>query len=419
MYFKLSVIVSLLFAARLIAADRPPVATSVRILRLLSVDDAPGSERVLVAYPNASELVKLRVSHELLTKIYDMAHGHEIFLKATIRPDGKQGDEWLVNAEPYSAPAELAAPRAWIYDGLNDLKSAVRLTKYEITIQALLSPHDAALRDRLQGFKPGDIVEVELNTARTPATLLDIDGYHAPHYGDFVKLQNVKNGGKMLSGIVLTVGEEQRTFLLPVAGPSAPPSATAANVTAHKLKPGYQVLYTMRDVAEGSDPVIRDLRLDVVTGVNSLGTRFVAPFVTVGFNPPASGPTRVTTWKQFGHPDDIAFDNGIRLIVTFPDRAPKVGVNADDQKRIQAIRSTFQTQGFNLPAEEKAAFVAAYTAWREAKDPAQRERLEQQIDWAVAELSNRLRAEMESRLTLFRAFITADQMKMIIEMGKN
>lgn len=94
-------------------------------------------------------------------------------------------------------------------------------------------------------------------------------------------------------------------------------------------------------------------------------------------------------------------------------------MTSEEQKKVQKIRAALQKQGFNLPAADDAAFAAAYTAWHAAKSPTQREKLEEPIDWAIAELSNRLHSEMELRLTAFQAFLTPKQVKAITEMGRN
>src|SRR5436190_18687999 len=101
---------------------KPPQAPNTRIVRVVGVLYRSTDVKWLTATPaEGGPVLKFGMTDDMLKAYNGLRRGkgdaRDQILKVTFRA-GLSGDGWLTAVEPYAAPPELMAPRAWTFVGL-------------------------------------------------------------------------------------------------------------------------------------------------------------------------------------------------------------------------------------------------------------------------------------------------------------
>src|SRR5215218_9638703 len=118
-------LMTLIIACAMVAAGvraaeppKPPQTPNTRIVRVVGVLYRSTDVKWLTATPaEGGPVLKFGMTDDMLKAYNSLKRGRDPrdqILKVTFRA-GLSGDGWLTALEPYAAPPELMAPRAWTF----------------------------------------------------------------------------------------------------------------------------------------------------------------------------------------------------------------------------------------------------------------------------------------------------------------
>jgi hypothetical protein len=432
----LGLVVGLMLAGSVRAA--PPAANGTpptqRTVKLLTPANESDARYIWITAAEGGPPVKLLLTGDAKQKYSALFQHKGELIDITVKPGG-QATDMVTSVSKFNGPAGMKSPRAYLFQGTDERKlgtqpqTVVKLSRFGQTKEAVIPNRpgpggrpapDPVLFERVKSFKNGDCVEVELGAGvgRDALKLLDIDIYREPVFGEVVKAEMVKVGTRPAQAIVLSVADENKTFLLPWRLPLSP-RAQAIVTLARKLKPGNCVLFTAGE--DGDHSTLSSLRLDgaMRVGPGGEGNEFEVTFMTVRFYTDGAETSAYFYPRRNGRPDDGVIDAGLRKALYIKANAERLNLKPNQVERLKKILN--DNPQYRLPEDvrvrERSMWSKAYAAWQNARDDAERERIEQEMALAAQELSKHWQEEAEGRLTLLKSFLNDQQLAQVREMG--
>lgn len=417
-------VVMVAVAAR--GADAPP---GRRVMKYVTTY-VDSQAWMVMAPTEGGTSVKLMIPPEVRSKTHYLNPGDLVSVSTKV---GSMGIETITDIAAYDGPKGMVSPRAAILEGVGEEKvgatvfTAVKLNRFGVKKSALVPNRpglggkpapDAALLEKINAIKPGEVVEVEVapGTIKGTMMLLDIDEYREAQVGEFVKLTTVSEAGKMLPGVILNLNDEPKTFILPVAAAGAAnPAAANVNAFVRKLKAGTFIEFTARPVK--GQQMIRDARLDVhwrPSGADD--EELVATFCLLRFNRTRGGYVYVYAYQGSSRPDDKLIESGLRKAIFSNASASKLQLGPTQREQLRTALDQ-RTQRVDLTQPERDQLVQLYKTFRDAGNDAERNRVEQQLIGAAIELSNRCRRDVEPRFMLLRSLLSKEQLEEVRVLG--
>jgi hypothetical protein len=438
-------------------AAEPPRTPSQRVVKLIATSedvrfgmtdrfgrgtgtgrDADAPAYVVVAPPEGGKPHRLTVIPEFRRRLASLDRGDLV----TLTLSGAAGD--LVTAiNKFEGPRALKASNTYLFDGFaqatvkGQARQAIKLSKFGTSTDALLPTRasiegfapqpDEAFLNRVNAFKPGDLVEVEFAPSPTSGSapralpvLADISAPAEPHSGDFVKQTALKDAAsKSLSAIVLNVDGAAQTLAMP-ANP-------AVATLVRRLKPGNGVTFTLAP-GDAQPPALRDLRVEgrvEPTGEKTLSIHVA--YARIDF----SEARRFRGGGGGGDDIDVNYRPAVdRSQDTIVSRGVSRALESDaDIQRLKltpaqvsilttAADTLARRRDERAAAAEKTQWLTAYRAWFDAPSDAARLKVEQEMLLAAQELSGRWRKELQDALTMIRTTLNSDQLEPIRDLGR-
>jgi hypothetical protein len=431
------IIVCLMLTGSLRAAPAAANATppDQRTVKLLTPTNQSDARYIWITAPEGGPPVKLLLTGDAKQKYAALYQHKGELIDITVKPGG-QATDMVTSISKFKGPGGLKSPRAYLYQGTDERKlgtqpqTVVKLSRFGQTKEAVIPNRpgpggkpvpDPVLLGRLRSLKEGDCVEVELGAGvgRDAIKLLDIDVYREPVFGEFVKAETVKVGTRQAQAIVLSVADENKTLVLPSHLPLSPVQQAIVTL-ARKLKPGNCVLYTAR--GEDDQSTLASLRLDgaMRLGPGGEGNEFEVTFMTVRFYTDGAETSAYFYPRRNGRADDGVIDDGLRKALYVKANAQRLNFKPDQVERLKKIIN--DNPQYRLPEDvrvrERAMWARAYAAWQNARDDADRERIEQEMALAAQQLSRPWQQEAEGRMALLKSFLNDQQLAEVREMGK-
>jgi hypothetical protein len=269
--------------------------------------------------------------------------------------------------------------------------------------------------ERVNGLKTGDAVEVEFapGASRGSVTLTDIDTYREPQVGEFVKLDTLKVGTRSVPAIVLNVVDEPQTFALPGTGSDASVVATA-----RKLKPGNYVRFVARD--DSGHATLRGLRIDGhMEPTPNGGHDFMGTFIRIHFYD-YGAETDVYFYPRAGRPDDQLVEKGLRMALWNTSDTSRLELKPEQVEKLRKILTTRLESNMteDQRVREKMQWVKAYQAWQNARDEAERNRIEEQMAFAAQDVSAQWKNDVEGKFVLLKSLLDGKQLDAVRELGR-
>ncbi len=406
-----------------------------------AIANQPAVPYLVVTPPEGGQPVKLLVTDEFKRKLPSLEGERGNLITITIKI-GSLGSELVTGATAFDGPKELKRADVFIYDGVGQEKmgvqtfTAAKLSKFGQS-RIVLVPNrpsfegakpqpDPALISSLNALTPGDAVEVEITPgpARNSFYLVDIGAPREPLIGGFVKLTSLKDAaGKTVAGIVLDVNGEEKSFALPAQNPASAANAlaTAVNLTAHSLKPGYSVRFNIRQ-AEGQLPTVRAMRLDgSIEPVNEKYISVISTYVKVEFSDnffSRDKEPNVDYRPGSNNEEDHFLERGVSRVLESDKESERIKLTEDQTKQLNAAMDARAGRNPKPTQVEKSQWIAGYNAWLNAQDEAARARIEQELLRAGQELSTRWQKETDEKLHSIRKILTAEQLEEVRKLGE-
>jgi len=428
----------LVFTASLRAADSPGKASASgqpQTVRLVSVTSEGGSEYIFVSAPEGGQPIKVMLTGEAKKKYSALYQHRDELIDITVKSGG-QATDMVTSLASFKGPAGMRSPRAYVFEGLSERKlgtqsqAVVKLSRFGQTKEAVISNRpgpggksgpDAVLLERVKGLKQGDCVEVELGPGggRESFKLLDIDVYREPVLAEFVKAATVKVGTRPMPAIVLNVADEEKTLLLPSRLPLSPGEQAIVTLS-KRLKPGYCVLFTARE--EGDHSTLVSLCVDgrLRMGVGRNGEEFESTFMSVQFYDDGAETNVYFEPRRYGRPDDTKIEMGLRKALWNNSSAGRLNLKPEQVERLKKIVN--DNPQFRLAEDaqvrERPMWLKAYQAWQNARNSAERGRIEQEMALAAQALGRPWKEEADGRAAMLKSFLDEKQLAQVREIGR-
>jgi len=426
----------LALAASVSAVDSPGKATAPQTVRFLAPASEAQTEYIFVSPPEGGQPVKLLLTGDAKKKFGALFQHRDELIDITVKPGGGQATDMVTSLSSFKGPAGMKSPRAYIFDGLSERKlgtqsqPVIKLSRFGQTKEAVISNRpgpggksgpDAVLLERVKGLKQGDCVEVELGPGggRESFKLLDIDVYREPVLAEFVKAATVKVGTRPMPAIVLNVADEEKTLLLPSRLPLSPGEQAIVTLS-KRLKPGYCVLFTARE--EGDHSTLVSLCVDgrLRMGVGRNGEEFESTFMSVQFYDDGAETNVYFEPRRYGRPDDTKIEMGLRKALWNNSSAGRLNLKPEQVERLKKIVN--DNPQFRLAEDaqvrERPMWLKAYQAWQNARNSAERGRIEQEMALAAQALGRPWKEEADGRAAMLKSFLDEKQLAQVREMGR-
>jgi hypothetical protein len=429
------ILTAVAFQTWLRAADAPktPDAAPHTVKLISTMSEGANAQYIFVSPPEGGAAVKLLLSGDAKKKYSSLFTLRGELINVTVKAGG-QATDMVTAIDRFDGPREMKSPKAHVFEGTEEKKvglqtmTVAKLSRFGQTKEAAVPNRpvpggkpapDPVLMERLKNIKTGDVVEVELapGSARGSFTLVDVDTFREPQVGEFVKLDTIKEGTKSIPAVVLNVGDEPQTIALP-AGGSARPNDAAAVALARRLKAGTYVRFTARE--DGAHRTLRELRVDGAMEASYGGRyEFMSTFIRIQFYV-YGAEVDVYFYPRAGRPDDQLIERGLRYAVYNRSDAARVGLKPDQIDQFKKILETRLESGDadESMVREKMQWAKAYKAWNNARDDAERARVEEQMAFAAQDVAGRWRKDVEGKFTILKSLLDSAQLEEVRKLGK-
>ena len=453
-------------ALRAAEAPKPPSPTTQRVVKLISTsgderlpfgggrntgrgpgtpgrnntanNNQPAPAYIIVTPPEGGQPVKLLVTDEFKRKLPGLANDRGELITVTVK-FGSLGSEMVTAATLFDGNKALKDPHVYIFEGIGQQKvgiqafTAAKLSKFGQSREVLVPNRasfdgakpqpDPTIAAQLTSLTIGDPIEVDIapGPAKNTFYLIDLDAPHDPLVGSYVKLTNLKDpANKTVAGIVLDVDGQEKSYALPAQTAGSPSNASAAAIaaTAKSLKPGHLVQFDVRQ-SEGRLPTVRSLKLDgSIEPSNEKFFNLVSSYLKVEFSEGFFGRDINVDYRPGStRADDQMLDRGVTRVLESEIESTRLKLTPEQTKQLGAAMDIKIARDAKPTNQEKAQWVAGYTAWTNAHDDISRAKIEQELLWAAQDLSMRWRNDAQSKYTQIRTILTPEQLEEVRKLG--